>query len=453
MASKRIQRVDISKDLRDRLLRRGLTTSGDVVTKSSLELMKLSGCCGLTTDDIFHKCCLVHASKPVRAIDMLKSKDSIIRFFATSLPDLDKVLHGGLPAGTITEVAGPAGCGKTQFCMTLSVLATLPECHGGQGGAVLYIDTEGAFSARRLLEIAQCRLPDQFSDEKSLKWLASSVHIDLVQSCTALMNRLQNIEEDIITKNIKVVVLDSVASLVRKEFSSVERGMMRRTDFLLTEAALLKYIAEAFSIPIIVTNQITTRYGERPPDIHVHVEDAGDESFCGGLTAIETDGEGSYMTAALGNTWSHSVNTRLILQFLPADRRQILVAKSPVAPFTCFDFIIKDQGVVQDGIPAERFQSQISASDMDQLAAIKVAKRNVRVGRQVGLGWARLHRDLLQVFAAADCCRMLRDGRAGSWRVRFWGKNTRQIMHLTSDDVCLWMVWGILLRGSDWTPF
>ena len=38
---------------------------------------------------------------------------------------------------------------------------------------------------------------------------------------------------------------------------------------------------------------------------------------------MEVDGEGSYLTAALGNTWSHCVNTRLILQYLAGDRRQV----------------------------------------------------------------------------------------------------------------------------------
>ena len=50
---------------------------------------------------------------------------------------------------SLLQIAGPPGCGKTQFCMTLSVLATLPLAAGGCGGNVLYIDTEGAFSAKR----------------------------------------------------------------------------------------------------------------------------------------------------------------------------------------------------------------------------------------------------------------------------------------------------------------
>ena len=35
------------------------------------------------------------------------------------------------------------------------------------------------------------------------------------------------------------------------------------------------------------------------------------------------DGESGYVTAALGNTWSHSVNTRLILQYLDGPRREV----------------------------------------------------------------------------------------------------------------------------------
>ncbi|KAF4017593.1 hypothetical protein G4228_008785 [Cervus hanglu yarkandensis] len=57
----------------------------------------------------------------------------------------------------------------------------------------------------------------------------------------------------------------------------------------------------------------------------------------------------SCLTAALGNTWSHSVNTRLILQYLGSERRQILIAKSPLAPFTAFGYTIEKEGLVLQG--------------------------------------------------------------------------------------------------------
>ena len=41
------------------------------------------------------------------------------------------------------------------------------------------------------------------------------------------------------------------------------------------------------------------------------------------LDLANLDGDGSYVTAALGNTWSHSVNTRLIVQYLDGQRRQV----------------------------------------------------------------------------------------------------------------------------------
>ena len=36
-----------------------------------------------------------------------------------------------------------------------------------------------------------------------------------------------------------------------------------------------------------------------------------------------SENEGSYVTAALGNTWSHSVNTRLILQYVDERKREV----------------------------------------------------------------------------------------------------------------------------------
>ena len=71
------------------------------------------------------------------------------RYLPTSLAPLDTSLRGGLLKGTITEVVGPSGCGKTQFCTMMAVQAALPVGCGGMDKPVLYIDTEGAFSAER----------------------------------------------------------------------------------------------------------------------------------------------------------------------------------------------------------------------------------------------------------------------------------------------------------------
>lgn len=47
------------------------------------------------------------------------------------------------------------------------------------------------------------------------------------------------------------MIIDSVASVVRKEFDTQLQGNMReRNKFLAREAASLKYLAEEFSIPV-----------------------------------------------------------------------------------------------------------------------------------------------------------------------------------------------------------
>ncbi|ERE74198.1 putative DNA repair protein RAD51-like protein [Cricetulus griseus] len=61
---------------------------------------------------------------------------------------------------------------------------------------------------------------------------------------------------------------------------------------------------------------------------------------------LESTSGSSCVVAALGNSWSHCVNTRLILQYLDSERRQILIAKSPLAAFTSFIYTIKGEGLV-----------------------------------------------------------------------------------------------------------
>ncbi|XP_070705426.1 DNA repair protein RAD51 homolog 2 isoform X2 [Pempheris klunzingeri] len=252
--------------------------------------------------------------------------------FSTSLPPLDKLLKGGLPCGTITEVTGPPGCGKTQMCLMLSVLATLPRREGGLDSSVIYIDTEAAFSAERLVEIAQSRFPDYFSCQERVRQMARRVHLFRELTCQCVLSRLDRLEEDIISNKAGLVILDSVASVVRKEFDTMLPGnLAHRSNLLGHEATTLKYLAHQFNIPVVLTNQITTHVGHQGP------------------VPAAAGGGSAFVTAALGNTWSHSVNTRLIVQYVNAQQRQILIAKSPVAPCAVLNYTIQKQGICIDG--------------------------------------------------------------------------------------------------------
>lgn len=66
-----------------------------------------------------------------------------------------------------------------------------------------------------------------------------------------LVYRLENLEAEIIEHNARLVIVDSIASLIRKEYDSGSgQSMIHRTNLLVRQAALLKYIAQTFNIPV-----------------------------------------------------------------------------------------------------------------------------------------------------------------------------------------------------------
>ena len=62
--------------------------------------------------------------------------------------DLNKWLYGGYETDIITTIYGPAGSGKTNFCLLAGV------SQAKKGNKVIYVDTEGGFSVERIKQIA-----------------------------------------------------------------------------------------------------------------------------------------------------------------------------------------------------------------------------------------------------------------------------------------------------------
>ncbi|XP_033002999.1 DNA repair protein RAD51 homolog 2 isoform X1 [Lacerta agilis] len=261
MASKKLRRAGLPQELCKRLSRHQITTCQDFLCLSLLELMKVTGQSYWNVQKLLHTVSQACAPRmqTVYEMKMKRTTNPSSAFLPTTLGDLDKILHGGIACGSLTEITGPSGCGKTQFCIMMSLLATFPISLGGLDGAVIYIDTESAFSAERLLEMAQHRFPDYFATEEKLVLIASRIHLYREFTCHSVLKRIESLEEEIISKNAKLVVIDSVASVVRREFDAKLQGnLQQRSNLLTREASILKYLAEEFSIPVILTNQITT---------------------------------------------------------------------------------------------------------------------------------------------------------------------------------------------------
>jgi len=100
---------------------------------------------------------------------------------------------------------------------------------------------------------------------------------------------MQGLQGSIIDHGIKLVIIDSIAALARSDFGS--GNVVERQKLLGQQASRLKFLAESFRIPVLVTNQVTTLIGSR-----------GDGNRSRGS-----------VTAALGPMWAHAVNTRLVM--------------------------------------------------------------------------------------------------------------------------------------------
>nr|CDS30032.1 dna repair protein rad51 1 [Hymenolepis microstoma] len=72
-------------------------------------------------------------------------RSEIIRL-TTGSKELDKLLHGGIETGSITELFGEFRAGKTHICHKPVVACQLPVDIGGGAGKCLYIDAENTFS-------------------------------------------------------------------------------------------------------------------------------------------------------------------------------------------------------------------------------------------------------------------------------------------------------------------
>lgn len=101
------------------------------------------------------------------------------------------------------------------------------------------------------------------------------------------MKVLKRLPDELQERNVGLVVLDSVAMLMRLEYDT--RQVAARQQNLAEQASLLKQAAERFHLPVVVTNQIT------------------------GGSSGDAQGAGDQQRAALGVVWAHAVNTRLIL--------------------------------------------------------------------------------------------------------------------------------------------
>ena len=193
----------------------------------------------------------------VPAVEVLQRRRRMMRC-RTGSRELDRILAGGVETGSITEFIGEYGSGKTQICLTLSVMAQLPPESGGLGGGVAVIDAEGTFLPERIVQIAAARGLDP-------KEVLGNIFIAKCYNSDHLSILIDNLPEIIEEKNVKLVIVDSIISHFRGEYLGRE-NLSERQQKLGNCLHRLMRIAETFNVAVVVTNQVqaspTVVYGD-----------------------------------------------------------------------------------------------------------------------------------------------------------------------------------------------
>jgi RAD51-like protein 1 len=247
-----------------------------------------------------------------------------MRYLPTGLEPLDQALRGGVRVGTITELVGPAGVGKTQLAMQLCIMAS----RYAQG--CVYVDTEKKLSVARLREIAlqrSSRVPDtnthgEFLYPSDTTLVESTVDIsatsrncfrspqEVLDNVTVhspsnideLFGALSEVEDELFSRNhqsvgssnakfpVRLLVLDSIAAPARRDFGAGSAPELAST--VIKIAQTLKRLADQHHLVVVVINQVGS-------------------SILGTDAVIDQTG----IRPALGTSWHHCVSTRVLFEF------------------------------------------------------------------------------------------------------------------------------------------
>ena len=255
------------------------------------------------------------------ADDLLEKRNKTSRY-TTGSEKFDALLNGGFETQAITEIAGEFGSGKSQICHALCVAANkLVENSKQVDGSdenkqsaletIIFIDTENTFRADRVHQIAEQNGFDP------LTILQKIYHCKIFNS-EELESVINNLDKSIEQCNAKLVIVDSIISLHRAEFSG-RATLAERQQRLGKMLNKLRRYADIYNIAVVITNQVVWY---------------SDNSQFGS----------DYIKPAGGNIMGHSSTYRIFLK-RSGKNRVATMFDSPYHPNQQIKFSISDDGI------------------------------------------------------------------------------------------------------------
>jgi DNA repair protein RadA len=181
--------------------------------------------------------------------------------------NLDKLLGGGFETQAVTEFHGAFGSGKTQIGFQLAVNAQLPEDQGGIDGNCVFLDAENTFRPGRIKQIAEAL-------ELDPKKILERIYVARCYNSDHQMILAEKVGEMVKEKNIKLVIVDSVTSNFRADYTG--RGeLSARQQKLNRHLHTLQRLSDVYNVAVYITNQVMARpnilFGDPTAPIGGHV--------------------------------------------------------------------------------------------------------------------------------------------------------------------------------------
>lgn len=149
-------------------------------------------------------------------------------------------LIGGFESDVLTTIYGPAGSGKTNI--GLCVIANTLKA----GKKVIYIDTEGSFSAERMQQIYP-----EFSEKSDRLLFLKPTNFNEQKESFETLHKTINIKRE----TFDLIVIDSIAMLYRLEIGQTN-DVVNVNKELGRQLGLLTELARKKQIPVVITNQV-----------------------------------------------------------------------------------------------------------------------------------------------------------------------------------------------------
>ncbi|CAF4880054.1 unnamed protein product [Pieris macdunnoughi] len=248
-------------------------------------------------------------------------KENSFPAIPTFSQSLDNVLgNKGIQVGSITELLGLPGSGKTQLCLQLCASVQIPTELGGLDAEALYIDTNTNFTVNRFKEILSASMEKCGNILNTAKSNCESDHLKrlhyvnafgLEKFCSLIFTLPQLVTE---RPNVRLIIIDSITFPFKDGIT-----LKQRTGVLFRLSAVLQKISVENQIAIVITNEMSTRIG------------------------LST---GS-LVGAFGDAWAHRCNKRVLLSApkpLENERFAALV-KSNNSPEAVGKFQITIEGI------------------------------------------------------------------------------------------------------------